>query len=207
MLAVLELDSPRRRPPYGIYAYTGREWDPEIGLYYYRARYYDPKVGRFISEDPIYIFAVAHRYSYTHGNPVGLRDPDGLWPALPGYWAAVTVLGCIWASWKYWEERASSDRRTGWRYAHCMASCWSKNCGMGHFGAKTAGWFNEVKQVVVSHFDPTDDRKSPWADRDFRDNEWGYTTPDGVCCKESCKGYYGKNKTREQYGPFYWGPE
>jgi len=24
------------------YAFTGREWDPEITLYYYRARYYDP---------------------------------------------------------------------------------------------------------------------------------------------------------------------
>jgi RHS repeat-associated protein len=35
------------------YAYTAREWDPEIGLHYYRARYYDPRVGRFISEDPI----------------------------------------------------------------------------------------------------------------------------------------------------------
>jgi RHS repeat-associated protein len=34
------------------YAYTAREWDPEINLYYYRARYYDPKVGRFVSEDP-----------------------------------------------------------------------------------------------------------------------------------------------------------
>jgi RHS repeat-associated protein len=35
------------------YAYTGREWDPEINLYYYRARYYDPKIGRFISEDAL----------------------------------------------------------------------------------------------------------------------------------------------------------
>ena len=32
-------------PSYGIYAYTAREWDPEINLYYYRARYYDPRWG------------------------------------------------------------------------------------------------------------------------------------------------------------------
>jgi RHS repeat-associated protein len=39
--------------PHGIYAYTAREWDPEVGLYYYRARYYDAKIGRFISEDSV----------------------------------------------------------------------------------------------------------------------------------------------------------
>jgi RHS repeat-associated protein len=33
------------------FAFSGREWDPEVGLFYYRARYYDPKAGRFLSED------------------------------------------------------------------------------------------------------------------------------------------------------------
>jgi RHS repeat-associated protein len=58
------------------YAFTGREWDPEIGLYYYRARYYDPRYGRFISEDPA---SAVEPYSYVGGNPVRFVDPAGLW--------------------------------------------------------------------------------------------------------------------------------
>jgi RHS repeat-associated protein len=65
-------------PAYGIKAFTGREWDPEIGLYYYRARYYDPKVGRFISGDPIRFTGGINFYAYAAGNPVDLVDPLGL---------------------------------------------------------------------------------------------------------------------------------
>jgi RHS repeat-associated protein len=60
------------------YAFTGREWDPEIGLYYYRARYYDPKIGRFISEDPIGFAGGVNFYGYVFGDPIGLVDPTGL---------------------------------------------------------------------------------------------------------------------------------
>jgi RHS repeat-associated protein len=60
------------------YAYTAREWDPEINLYYYRARYYDPKVGRFISEDPAKCSAGTNFYTYLGGNPVTRIDPSGL---------------------------------------------------------------------------------------------------------------------------------
>ncbi len=84
MLAEPELKPPRRRPPYGIYAYTGREWDPEINLYYYRARYYDPKIGRFISEDPIGLRGGLNFYRYVGGNPTRYTDPTGL----------VTGTGC-----------------------------------------------------------------------------------------------------------------
>ena len=77
---------PRSRPSYGIYAYTAREWDPEINLYYYRARYYDPKIGRFISEDPMGIlrgddledsrgFSL---YAYVENRPTVGTDPLGL---------------------------------------------------------------------------------------------------------------------------------
>ncbi len=62
------------------YAYTGREWDPEISLYYYRARYYDPKIGRFISEDP----AEPGSFSYVANNPGLFRDPSGLRLVLSG---------------------------------------------------------------------------------------------------------------------------
>jgi RHS repeat-associated protein len=64
------------------YAFTGREWDPEIGLYYYRARYYDPKIGRFISEDPLELkdraFGELNPYAYVANNPVNRVDPLGL---------------------------------------------------------------------------------------------------------------------------------
>ena len=65
--------------PYGIKAYTAREWDPETGLYYYRARYYDPKIGRFISEDPIGLQGGdVNFYAYVDNNPVRFLDPLGL---------------------------------------------------------------------------------------------------------------------------------
>jgi RHS repeat-associated protein len=60
------------------YAFTGREWDPEINLYYYRARYYDPKVGRFIGEDPIRFAAGVNFYPYAANAPADFTDPSGL---------------------------------------------------------------------------------------------------------------------------------
>jgi RHS repeat-associated protein len=72
-------DVPLRRPRYGIYAYTAREWDPEIGLYFYRARYYDPKLGRFTSDDPIGLWGDGIRaYAYVGNNPPNRFDPAGL---------------------------------------------------------------------------------------------------------------------------------
>src|SRR4029077_2779804 len=62
----------------GGYAFTGREWDPEIGLYYYRARYYDPSIGRFISDDPIGLLGGINFYGYADANPASLTDPLGL---------------------------------------------------------------------------------------------------------------------------------
>ncbi len=97
MQAEPESNPPRRRPPFGIYAYTAREWDPEIGLYYYRARYYDPKVGRFISEDPIGFRGGKNLYAYAWNRPVQLRDPFGLCPEEKDdcffYWVVV-CWGC-----------------------------------------------------------------------------------------------------------------
>ncbi len=78
MLAESDSNPSRRRAPYGIYAYTAREWDPEINLYYYRARYYDPKIGRFISEDPIGIDGGINLYGYVEAGPTIAKDPFGL---------------------------------------------------------------------------------------------------------------------------------
>jgi RHS repeat-associated protein len=58
------------------YAFTGREWDPEIGLYFFRARYYDPKVGRFLSEDSIR--DGLNTYAYVANAPSRFVDPSGL---------------------------------------------------------------------------------------------------------------------------------
>ena len=62
------------------FAYTGREWDPEIGLYYYRARYYDPRAARFVSEDPIGFKGGLNLYGYVDDDPVNWADPSGLCP-------------------------------------------------------------------------------------------------------------------------------
>jgi RHS repeat-associated protein len=73
--------SPEVAPAQPGYAFTGREWDPEVGLYYYRARYYDAKIGRFISEDPLsrrQPQEVRNLYRYATNNPVLWRDPSGL---------------------------------------------------------------------------------------------------------------------------------
>jgi RHS repeat-associated protein len=59
------------------YAFTGREWDPEIGLYYYRARLYDPRVGRFNSEDPVRFRDGLTKYAYALSNPLRFVDPLG----------------------------------------------------------------------------------------------------------------------------------
>jgi RHS repeat-associated protein len=59
------------------YAFTAREFDPEIGLYFYRARYYDPGTGRFLSEDPIRTLRSITLYAYVLNNPTGHVDPSG----------------------------------------------------------------------------------------------------------------------------------
>ncbi len=62
------------------YAYTGREWEPELGLYYHRARYYDPGAGRFLSRDPIgFAGGDSNVYAYVLNDPVNHSDPTGLY--------------------------------------------------------------------------------------------------------------------------------
>lgn len=96
------------------YAFTGREWDPEIGLAYYRARYYDPKVGRFTSEDPIGLQPGAESlFSYVKNHPVNFRDPLGLYRCV--YYTAEHYLQCFpddpWNP-TYATPTASSGRNT-----------------------------------------------------------------------------------------------
>jgi len=64
------------------FAYTGREFEPELGMYYYRARYYDPNTGRFLQQDPdpgklTSPITFLSKYIYTGNNPVMFGDPSG----------------------------------------------------------------------------------------------------------------------------------
>jgi RHS repeat-associated protein len=61
------------------FQYTGREQD-STGSYYYRARYYSPDRQRFLSQDPIgFSSGETNFYAYAGNNPIGRRDPLGLW--------------------------------------------------------------------------------------------------------------------------------
>ncbi len=62
------------------WAFTGREWDPEIASYYYRARYYSPAVGAFVSEDPFSTEEHGTLYRYGLNAPTLLTDPSGRCP-------------------------------------------------------------------------------------------------------------------------------
>ena len=60
------------------YLFNGKELDEETGLYYYGARYLNPTNGMWLSVDPLWEKNIdASPYSYCHGNPVKLIDPDG----------------------------------------------------------------------------------------------------------------------------------
>jgi len=59
------------------YAFTGREWDPDIALYHYRARWYDPDTKRFTQEEPVYV-GFANSYIYANNSPIEYIDPSGL---------------------------------------------------------------------------------------------------------------------------------
>lgn len=65
------------------FLFNGRFWDAQLDMYHYRARTYDPDMGRFISRDPIGIWAdgnnLGNPYAYVGNSPWDLRDPYGLW--------------------------------------------------------------------------------------------------------------------------------
>ena len=62
--------------------FTGQYFDEETGLYHYRARYLDPAKGRFLTRDPIGIWAdldnLGNGYAYVASNPARFTDPSGL---------------------------------------------------------------------------------------------------------------------------------
>ena len=59
------------------YRYTGMERDEENGLEYHSARYYVPWLGRWINADPSGLIDGVNIFSYSHNNPVRLKDQTG----------------------------------------------------------------------------------------------------------------------------------
>ncbi len=60
------------------YAFTGREFDPEVELCFYRARYYEAAVGRFLGEDPSRFEGEdSNLYRYVRNGPINFVDPTG----------------------------------------------------------------------------------------------------------------------------------
>jgi RHS repeat-associated protein len=102
------------------YAFTGREWDPEIGIYYYRARYYDPRLGRFLSEDPVPTTRRRREeqnpYAYVANRPTVAADPTGLQVYVCSRW-----VGDPW-----WLGAA------GGRHVYIWSSCNQRACGQGN---------------------------------------------------------------------------
>jgi RHS repeat-associated protein len=72
--------NPRTSTAASGFAFTGREWDPEIQLHYYRSRYYDAAAGRFISEDSIGLRGGKNLFAYVGNRPSQARDPFGMCP-------------------------------------------------------------------------------------------------------------------------------
>jgi RHS repeat-associated protein len=60
------------------YMFQGRRFDSETELHYYRNRYYNSRLGRFISRDPMGIWAGMNMYGFANSNPVQFIDPYGL---------------------------------------------------------------------------------------------------------------------------------
>ena len=154
MQAETESNPPRRRPPYGIYAYTAREWDPEIGLYYHRARYYDPKVGRFISEDPSGFWGGNNFYRYVSNDPVSLTDPKGLREKESAYQCVRRVADKVYEN--YCANNNHDPDDPSCREAHCITNCLvSRECPGGEWTATMASYWKEGRDEWRQRRDPT----------------------------------------------------
>ena len=69
------------------YRFNAKEVDPETGLAYYGARYYQSKLGVWLSVDPMAKdYQSVSSYCYTLGNPLNLKDPNGMWVEGGGLW-------------------------------------------------------------------------------------------------------------------------
>ncbi|EMO79349.1 RHS repeat-associated core domain protein [Leptospira kirschneri str. 200801774] len=63
--------------------FNSQELDRESGFYFFNARFYDPGIARFTSADTVIDGESDtqgwNRFSYVKGNPIGAKDPTGIW--------------------------------------------------------------------------------------------------------------------------------
>jgi RHS repeat-associated protein len=64
------------------YFFKGRRFDPETGLYYMRNRYFHPRLGRFLTRDPLGVWAdttnLGNSYTFAGNDPLNSGDALGL---------------------------------------------------------------------------------------------------------------------------------
>lgn len=58
--------------------FPGQTADAAAGLYYNHNRFYDPVLGRYLTPDPVGLWAGLNVYRYVDNRPTGLSDLDGL---------------------------------------------------------------------------------------------------------------------------------
>ena len=100
------LDSKEIENPFG---FTGHWLDKETGLICADFRCLDPNTGTWITRDRIW----PNDYLYVEGNPINLRDPDGLL-GIPGTWFWVDA-GEAYGEYaaQYWANQAYEAERSG----------------------------------------------------------------------------------------------
>lgn len=116
------------------FGYAGGYTDPD-GLIYLVNRYYDPQTGQFLSLDPD-VDQTLDPYSYTDGNPVSQKDPNGKCPTPKPCGGndpnKVSSLRMQWALTYTWStiKKAlnSSDFKNMKFYLWCAAHWWSMTC-------------------------------------------------------------------------------
>ena len=72
--------------------FPGQYYDVETGTHYNYMRDYDPVTGRYVQSDPIGIATGPSTYGYAIANPLGSKDPLGLFP-ITGNWCGPTWTG------------------------------------------------------------------------------------------------------------------